>query len=268
METKPVFDSFLTDLKTAFPEIELSEYSVDDEVKYLETNYYPCVMQILQRDETFFNQERLFCKVDISKLWNENESVRESIWKHLQMCMFSSFLHGDIKEKISSVVGIFKNIWSSSGQTNDEIGKILNDENAEDHFKEILEYLQNTRLAKIFNEIVENFDINELDLNFENPQEVVEILRNPEHPTIKKLINKIQGILQEKMQRGEFTQQQLLGEIEGIKLKVQGIFGNVFNEMLGGHRAELPSSVLIGNSPEARRQRMLARLQKKQRDKK
>ena len=85
---------------------------------------------------------------------------------------------------------------------------------------------------------------------------------------MKKVIGKIQGLIQEKLKRGEFTQQQLQSEIEGIKAKVVSMFGNVFNEALGGTRSELPPAVLLGNSPEARRQRMLARLQKKQRDRK
>jgi hypothetical protein len=84
---------------------------------------------------------------------------------------------------------------------------------------------------------------------------------------MKRVIEKIQGMIQQKMQRGEFTQQQIVAEIEGIKAKVQSLFGNVFNDMLGGRRADVPAHVLMGNSPEARRQRMLARLQKKQRDK-
>ena len=95
----------------------------------------------------------------------------------------------------------------------------------------------------------------------------METLRDPENPKMKRIINKIQGLIQEKMQRGELSQQQLIGEIEAIKAKVQSLFGNVFNDMLGGRRADVPSNVLMGNSPEARRQRMLARLQKKQRDK-
>ena len=85
---------------------------------------------------------------------------------------------------------------------------------------------------------------------------------------MKKCIGAVQKQLQSKLQRGELTQQQLQGDIEGLKLKVQGLFGNVLNEsLLGGRRADVPSTVLMSNSPEARRQRMLARLQRKQREK-
>jgi hypothetical protein len=84
---------------------------------------------------------------------------------------------------------------------------------------------------------------------------------------MKNIINKVQNKIQTKIQHGQFTQQQLVGEVEGIKAKIQSLFGNVINEMLGGRRADVPSSVLVANSPEARRQRMIARLQRKQREK-
>jgi hypothetical protein len=269
METNVVFDAFYKELQTSFfPDLPDSTEDVDTTVKHIEQTYYPSLLKIVQRDDTFFTENALtFRGIEISKLWVENETSRETIWKHVFMCVLASFFHGDIKEKIGTVIGAVKGIWNSSGQENDEITRLLNDEESEGHFKEIIDYLQNTRLAKIFMKLVEEIDITEIDLNFENPQELVDILRNPEHPKMKRVIEKIQGMIQQKMQRGEFTQQQIVAEIEGIKAKVQSLFGNVFNDMLGGRRADVPAHVLMGNSPEARRQRMLARLQKKQRDK-
>jgi hypothetical protein len=52
--------------------------------------------------------------------------------------------------------------------------------------------------------------------------------------------------------------------VTGVQTCALPIF---FNEAMGLNRGETPAAVLVGNSPEARRQRMLARLQKKQRDK-
>lgn len=267
MDTKDVFQNFVNDLKSAYPDVVFPEISIDDEVKSIETHFYPSLLQILQREATFFDKPRIFCGVDISPLWQGSEGSRDAIWKHLQMCVFSSFMHGDIKEKISSLLGAFKNIWSAGGHENDDISKILNDEESEDHFKEIFEYLSETRLAKVFQEIVEEFDVSDLNLNFENPQEIIDMFKSPDNPAMKNITNKIQAIIKRKMERGEFTQNQLMSEVEGIKAKVQSLFGNVFNDMLGGRRADVPANVLMGNSPEARRQRMLARLQKKQREK-
>ena len=268
MEPKSIFESFYKELQSKyFKDLPDSSESEEDSVKHIETTYYPHLLKIVQRDETLFENTITFRGVNISQLWKDNEESHELIWKNILMCVLASFFHGDFKEKIGTVINAVKGMWSMSGQENDEISKVLNDEESEGHFKEIFEYLQNTRIAKVFMEIVEQIDVEGLDLNFENPQEVIDILRNPEHPKMKKVISKIQGLIQQKMQRGDFTQQQMVSEIEGIKAKIQSLFGNVFNEMLGGRRADVPSTVLMGNSPEARRQRMIARLQKKQRDK-
>jgi hypothetical protein len=267
MDTKSILESLKKELQECFPNVQLADEEVDVTVKHIEQTYYSCLLGLIQKDETFFNEPRMLYGVNLSDLWKEDESKHDAIWKFLQMSVFSSFLHGDIKQKIGTIFSAVKGVWNMSGQENDDISKILNDEESEGHFMEIFEYLQNTRIAKMFMEIVENFDIEELELNLDNPQEIMDILRNPEHPVMKKVITKIKNVIQQKMQRGEISQQMITSEVEGIKAKLQSLFGNVFNDMLGGRRADVPSTVLMSNSPEARRQRMLARLQKKQRDK-
>lgn len=268
MEANPVFESFYKELQSTFlKDLGDSTETEDETVKHIESTYYPHILKIVQRDESVFENTLTFRGVNLSQLWKEREDSHEMIWKNVLICLLASFFHGDFKEKIGTVMNAVKGMWSSSGQENDEISRILNDEKSEDYFKEILDYLQETRLAKIFMKLVEEIDIADLDLNFENPQEVIDILKNPEHPKMKRVIDRIQGLIKQKMERGEFTQQQIVSEIEGIKAKIQSLFGNVFNDMLGGRRADVPAHVLMGNSPEARRQRMLARLQKKQRDK-
>ena len=270
MDTKQVFDSFLGDLKTAFPDIELSEYDIEKEVKNVEDMVYSSVLKIVQKDETFFTEtDRIICGINISALWKSSEANREAIWKHMVLISVASFMHGDIKEKLGKILDTVKGLWSASGRENDEISKILNDDEAEDKLTELLDYIQNTRIAKMMMDMVEETNVEEFvgDLDFNNTDEIMEILKNPEHPKIKPIVGKVQQKIQEKLQRGQYTQQQLVSEIEGIKAKIQSMFGNVINEMLGGRRADVPSNVLMGNSPEARRQRMLARLQKKQREK-
>jgi hypothetical protein len=152
---------------------------------------------------------------------------------------------------------------------NEEINKILNDSESENKLKEILTFISETRIAKLFMSIIEQIDITEIGFNFERPEEIIEIIKNPEHPIAAKIITRIQNIIKAKAQRGEITQRQIDAEIEQIKSKVTSVFGNMFKEAMGvgGGGAEVPPTVLMGNSPEARRQRMIARLQKKQREK-
>jgi len=261
MDTKQIFDSFLNDLKTAFPEFEVPEYSVDDVVKQLETDYYADVLKIIQHDETFFSKPRMFANVNLSDFYSESTS--EAIWKHLQMCVLCSFLHGDIKEKMKTILSTVKSMWQSSGQENDEIKQILEDEHAEDHFNELFEHVKQTRIAKLFQELVDTFDISEIEINLENPTALLDMLRNPEHPTMKKVINKVQGVVKEKMERGEITQNQISADIDSIKLKAQRIFGSVINNMLGLTTNNREQRRQFPNTPEGRRQATAYRLQQR-----
>ena len=267
MDTTKIFQSFVDDVRKACPDTS-PVLDLENDLKTIET-FYPDALKILQRDDAFFTEKvRVLFGVDLSAILAREGVPKEDLWKGFQLCVLGAFLHGDIKEKVGSIIEIFKGYWAgNAGAQSDEINKILNDKASEDHFKEILDFIMNTRIAKMFTDIVEKIDIKDLNINIENPAELIEMMKNPEHPTIKKIITKIQNILKAKMQRGEFTQQQLVSEVEAIKAKVTSIFGNIFNDAMGLNRGETPAAVLVGNSPEARRQRMLARLQKKQRDK-
>uniref|UniRef100_A0A6C0CIN1 Uncharacterized protein n=1 Tax=viral metagenome TaxID=1070528 RepID=A0A6C0CIN1_9ZZZZ len=266
MDTTKIFQQFVDDIKKTFPSEE-PVVDVEKDVKYFET-LFPSALKIFQRDDGFFIEEpRRMFGVNMTDLWLRAGDSKELFWKHMQASLLGSFMHGDIKEKIGPMIDVIKKVLSGTGNQSDEINKILEDKNSESHFKRILDYVMDTRIAKVFMQVVEEIDIKELELNFDNPQEILDMVRNPEHPTMQRVIQKLQAIVKDKVQKGNLTQQQILREIEGIKAKITSVFGNVFNEALGGTQSEIPSSVMMGNSPEARRQRMLARLQKKQREK-
>jgi hypothetical protein len=259
MNTEEILKGFASDLG--------AECNVDETAHHIEKHYFSHVLKIIQKDSSFFDEERTLFDLNLSAVWKASEDdMKETIWKKLQLSLFASFLHGDVKKKVESLFDLIKGMWEGK---DDDISKIINDEKSEGHFKEILDFIMNTRLAKIFTKMIEEFDFSDLDLDLENPDEIIELFKNPEHPKIQKLVNKVQNVIKEKVQRGEINQNQIMGEVEAIKAKLTGLFGNIFKDAfgVGGGAGSVPSSVMLGNSPEARRQRMLARLQKKQRDK-
>jgi hypothetical protein len=112
--------------------------------------------------------------------------------------------------------------------------------------------------------LAESIDITELGIDFENPEEVLKSFQAEEvSPVMEKIMKKIKTTLEDKVRKGEFTKEMLAADIETIKLKVQTAFGDMFNDMLGGRKAAVAPKVILGNSPEARRARMVARLQRK-----
>jgi hypothetical protein len=245
--------------------------NVDIDVKSFEV-FYPEILEVIKKDQSIFSVERTVFGVNISDAWKV-EGDKTELWKQFHTCLLTSFLHGDIKEKITPLVNMFKSYWAGGGggeAASDEINKILNDEESESKFKEILTFISETRIAKLFMSVIEQIDITDIGLDFENPNEFIEIIKNPEHPISAKIIGRIQNIIKVKVQRGEISQRQIEAEVEQIKTKLTLVFGDMFKEAMGlggAGGAEVPPTVLMGNSPEARRQRMIARLQKKQREK-
>lgn len=253
MDTQKIFEEFC---KEVFPTEEI-QIDLRKNVDEFEA-FYPEIVKIIHKDITFFDTPRIVFGHDLSIVEN-----RDVVWNNLPACLFASFLHGDIKKKVDKVVGLVKNIWNASGQENDEITKVLNDEASHGRFEEIIQFILESRMAKIFKNLMETIDISEFDINIESPEQLIEMIKNPENPVVQKMIQKIQGIIEDKVKRGEINQQVIVQEIETIKAKAIGLFGNIFNDALGGRQADVPAAVLMGNTPEARRQRMIARMQRK-----
>ena len=149
----------------------------------------------------------------------------------------------------------------NSGHSTDEFEKVFRTEESRSKVSEILEFCMTTRLARVVTSIVELIDISELGIDFENPEELLKSFEA--NPVMEKIMKKIKGILEDKVRKGEFTKEMLAADIEAIKLKIQAAFGDMFIDMLGGRKASVDSKVILGNSPDARRARMIARMQRK-----
>jgi hypothetical protein len=98
------------------------------------------------------------------------------------------------------------------------------------------------------------------------------MLRNPqESPVLQELMDRAKMILEDRIKSGKINQQELVREIEMIRAKFQSSFGRYLNEVIvgdaGGGTTGNTSQQILSNSPDARRARMLARLQKKQKEK-
>lgn len=153
------------------------------------------------------------------------------------------------------------------GDQGGAISKLFEDESSESNLKGIIDYVLETRIAKLFLSLVEQFDVSEFDINIENPQQLMEMIQDPENPMIKKMIAKVQGLVHEKLQRGEITKEQIVSEIEQIKSKVMLSFGDVFNDMLGLGSKKDKGSRPVLNTPQARAQYRRDRLRMKLQEK-
>jgi hypothetical protein len=260
MNASKTFKAFLSELRVASPSTEFSDFKEADIAEF-EEQITPSILKVLLKDKTLFDEPFIVFGADISPLFADNSSL---IWKNLQSCGIAAFLSGDIKEKLGKLTESLKGIWGGAGHSTDEIEKLLGSEESRSKISEILEFIMETRIARVVLRMVEEIDITDLGINFENPEDLIKTFQEGEsNPAIEKVMRKIKTTLEDKVRRGEFTKEMLARDIEAIKMKVQVAFGDMFTDMVGGRKAAVPAQVILGNSPEARRARMIARLQRK-----
>ena len=180
------------------------------------------------------------------------------------MVLMSSYLGSDIMETV-------KGLWSkfTGKDSTDEVDNILKDENTQNGLQDLLETLKETRIFKLGMEVMENLNVEALGLDsidFTDIPALLDMVKNPEHPVTKKAISSVQKIIEQKMRSGSLKKEDFVREIEMLKEKFKHSIGKLFKaEMFGepGDRPTASAADLTSNHPEARRARMLARLQRK-----
>ena len=237
----------------------------EDLFSHIEDVFLPHLLRVLKKDNTLLEEVELFPGVKVP--WEGTEEE----WSLLNMALLYSVLHGDPKEKFGKIFDTLKGMVPG-GEATDDISKILDDEETKSSVQEMLELVMNTRLASIMGDIAQSVKYDDLDLDFEDSEKILAMLRNPqESPVLQELMDRAKMILEDRIKTGKINQQDLVREIEMIRAKFQSSFGKYLNEMIvgdaGGGTTGNTSQQILSNSPDARRARMLARLQKKQKEK-
>lgn len=254
----------LRKLLNYFKEKEVAVPRASEELfKHVEDTFLPHVLRVLKKDNTLLADVELFPGVKVPWTGSDEE------WEMLNMTILYSVLHGDPKEKFGKIFEAVKGVLPGDS---DEISKILDDEETKNSFQEILELVMNTRLASLMGDIAQSVRYDDLELDFEDPEKILALLRNPQESiALKTLTERAQEVLKDRIESGKINQQELVREIEMLRAKFQSSFGKYLNEMIvgdaGGGTTGNTSGQILSNHPEARRARMMARLQKKQKEK-
>lgn len=237
----------------------------DEVFVHIENTLLPHLLRVLQKDKTLLAEVELFPGMKVDDVWDNSDEA----WKLVHMALLYSVLHGNPKEKFGRILEAVKGIVPGTDEHASQINAILEDEENQSSFKEILDLIMNTRLASLVGDIAQSIQFADLGIDFENPEALLQMLRNPtESPALKELMERAQTILEDKIKSGHINQQELVREIEMVRAKFQSTFGKYLNEMVvgdaGGGTTGNTSAQILSNHPDARRARMLARLQKKQ----
>ena len=240
----------------------------DDLFAHIEKELLPHLMKIVRKDNTLFTDTdtapELFPGIRVK--WDGSDEA----WQKVRMALMYSILHGDPKEKFGAIFEQLKG--AIPGNRQDEVMKILEDEETQNSLKEMLDLVMNTRLASVIGDLVQSVKFEDLDINIDDPDELIRLMQNPkDSDALQKIMSRAQEILKDRIESGKINQQELIREIEMLRAKMTSTFGKYMNEMVVGQREQPAtgntSRQILSNSPEARRARMLARLQRKQQEK-
>lgn len=265
---------FLTELREMRPELSSvldSQYAtIDDKAEsaYYTEVYRPLAMELIKKDESIFSEPRFFLRgINFSEFWEElSQKKKDIVWDFLRTGLVASYIGEDWIQTI-------KEMWSKyTGKQADEIDEVLNDTATKSNIEELFEYFKETRIFKLGMEMLESLTLEQFgvgELDFTDPAKILELLRNPENPFMQRAMGVVGNFIEEKIRKGALRKEDLIAEVEMLREKFKHSLGKVFQEGILGEaprgdaqRAE----VLLSNSPDARRARMLARLQRKVRD--
>lgn len=233
----------------------------DELYKHIEETLLPHLLRVIKKDNTLFDEIELFPGMKVA--WDGSDEA----WKKLHMALLNAVLHGDPKEKFGKVTEAIKGVFPQA----DEVSKLLEDDDTKSSMSEMFELLMGTRLASVVSDMVQSIDFGNLGLNFEDPEALLEMMRNPqESPVLTELMDRARSVLEDRLKSGKINQDELRREVEMLRAKFQSSFGKYLNESLlgvGGNTTGNSAAQIMSNHPEARRARMMARLQRKQKEK-
>ena len=249
--------------KERMPDTKFPKAS-DELFAHIEKELLPHLMKIVKKDNELFTDKdtapELFPGITVK--WDGSDEA----WSRVRLALMYAVMHGNPKEKFGA---IFEQIKSAlPGNRQDEVSKILEDEETQNSLKEIIDLVMNTKLASIIGDLVQSIKFEDLDINLEDPDELIRLMQNPhDSDALRTIMQRAQEHLKERIESGKINQQELIREIETLRAKMTSTFGKYMNEMVVGQREQPAtgntSREILSNSPEARRARMLARLQRK-----
>ena len=268
-----VVQDLLTDLSQTFPEIQSkidnlhcnNELNITHIEQHIQTVLPERFFDILYQNDDMFKDTAINCEflpnIDFRYLWNLPEvssNTKETIWKYLQLILFSTVNNledktsfGDtaklfeainedeLKEKLANTMDgiqdMFENMSDLSGseENTEQFKDIPSPETIHDHIQEMLE----GKIGKLASEIAEE-TAKSLNLDMQDGDNIDSVFRklmkNPQ--TIMNLVKTVGGKLDSKIKSGEIKESELMEEASELMNKMKNMpgmdnLGKMFNNM-------------------------------------
>ena len=222
MSSTKAFKNFLVALNSKFPELLPSTKLDENDIILFQKLFIGDVIEILKKDSVLFNEPKVVFGLDLSEVFKTEPDL---IWRHIQPCLFSSFLHGDIKAKISDILPELLNAFKDQLGGQNEIDELLNDESKQSKIGEFVDYLKNSKFASLMIAVFEQADLSDIDTS-----NIEEFLHNPtklqELPIVQRIQGHIQAIMLNKVKNGELSKESIMQEFQTLQTKLQEFFGD------------------------------------------
>lgn len=261
-----IITDFISDLKTSFPEFsdQISSYYDDQNNLKVDMLYAHCksvyperFFDFLYKNEDSISDESLNTEIlpsiHLKTIWaieGITDSIKDTIWKYLQLVLFS--IVGDIDDKnifgntakmfeavdehelkskmedtMKDLFELFQNgsnddSENTSGEASSDTPEFLNPENMQEHISSLL----GGKLGQLATEIAEE-TAQEFEMDMEgatDSQDVMKkLLSNPQK--LMKLVKKVGGKLDDKMKSGDINEGELMKEAGELMKKMKGMPG-------------------------------------------
>ena len=264
-EFQKIINDFVCDLKTTFPEYTqlIDKWWKDDETsskfvfEHCKKKMPPRFFDILNQNGDMFKEEsgidtEFLPNIYFKSLWGFDitQSTRDTIWKYLQLMLFSIVgsienkeMFGDtakmfddvdttelktkIEEALKNMQGMFENMKTGAegteGNANAQQG--ANFPNADDIHEHISGMLDGN-LGKLAKEIAEDA-ANDLNIDMDNVTDVKDVftnlLKNPSK--LSSLVKNVGSKLDSKIKSGELKESELIAEAAELMKKMKNMPG-------------------------------------------
>jgi hypothetical protein len=247
---RQVLGEFKSDLLTTFPELKerIDELNDEECFQYCSEKYPKMFFDVLYENADLFKESQMLLpNIDFSKLMNDSEitdKTRKTIWKYLQLILFSVIENSDtndnfgdaskifeaineeeLHKKISETMSEMKDLFGDASVNTDSSFNPFEDENFinnADKLKSHLDGLMNGKIGSLAKEIAE-----EATKEFGDVESHDEFMKNiMKNPTkILDLVKNIGNKLEDKIKSGEVKQSELIEEATEIMKNMKDIPG-------------------------------------------
>jgi len=259
-----IISDFVRDLKTSFPEFKDQISTYYDEEGNLRTGmlYDHCKSVYPERffDFLYKNEDaisdgssniEILPSIDLKTIWaveGLTDSIKDTIWKYLQLVLFS--IVGDVDDKsifgntakmfeavdedelkskmedtMKDLFDLFQNGTNDENDENSgstETPEFLNPENMQEHISSLLGGKLGQLATEIAEETAKEFEM-DMDGATDSQDVMKKLLSNPQK--LMKLVKKVGGKLDDKMKSGDINEGELMKEAGELMKKMNGMPG-------------------------------------------